>query len=64
MNSDVLPHDTTYHVGENATHPRKLFLNTLAALQTSAIVNYGAGLRLARASKNSFLGRVQLPNLG
>ncbi len=64
MNAEVLPHDTTHRLGEHATHPRQLFLNTLAALQTRTIVDYGAGLRLAMALKNSALGRVQLPNLG
>jgi hypothetical protein len=39
-------------------------LPPLAALQILAIASYGCGLRLARGSKNSALGCVQLPFLG
>jgi hypothetical protein len=64
MNAEFLTHDHPHLMSYNATHPIALFLNALAALQILAIASYGCGLRLARASKNSALGCVQLPHLG
>jgi hypothetical protein len=49
---------------ENATHPSGLFLKVLDGVaNASRYPRYPFGLRLARAFKNSPLGRVQLSNL-
>jgi hypothetical protein len=64
MNAEFLTHDHPHLMSYNATHPSALFLNALTALKILAIASYGCGFRLARASKNSALGCVQLPFLG
>jgi hypothetical protein len=65
MNTEFLTHDHPHLMRDNATHPSALFLGSLPALSNprhSSLVS--DSLRLVRKSKNSTLGRVQLPHLG
>jgi hypothetical protein len=65
MNTHFSTPDPRHLWGENATHPRDLFLNVLDCVSNPRDTDgIGRGLRLARAFKNRPLVCVQLPNLG
>jgi hypothetical protein len=65
MNTHFSTPDPRHLWGDDATHPRGLFLNALDSVTNPRDTHgIGRGLRLARAFKNRPLGRVQLPDLG